>query len=347
MRYWILIIYLLFEQMLVSAPNVGKVQYDPKPEEGYFQGWNYSYRDKDTILFATFLVSNLGPGSLNNGVSLYIQSKKTGIFYTTKEFADYDMVAVPGSIGQKSGDNFFRRDPDGLSLTINIDSVNLDLKFLTSKIPVLALSDGEYSLSPFSGFLRADIGFTRVRAIGQLKFQDEIIPLNGFGSMEHLNTNVEVYKFSKSWEILRSFSQNGMKFYYGGFTATEDFPKKFFKRYAILNEKNEILSSGEVKEIEVETWLMNSFSGYNLPVQQKLILDHPNNCVARIQDSRDIGEINVLSNISVVLRLFIRMFFAKPYQIHKETKVELKCEGDESQNFIFNTGVHSYYLINR
>lgn len=54
-----------------------------------------------------------------------------------------------------------------------------------------------------------------------------------------------------------------------------------------------------------------------------------------------------MSNISVVLRLFIRMFFAKPYQIHKETKVELKCEGDESQNFIFNTGVHSYYLINR
>jgi hypothetical protein len=349
MRYWILLAFFLLSQSVTSDSTRGKIQYDPKPEEGYFQGWNYSFKDKDTIIFVTFLVSNLGPGSLNNGVSLYIQSKKTGIYYSTKEFAGYDLDVTPGVFGQKSGTNRFYKKDNKVTIEVRLEDVSLDLNFQVGRFPILALSNGEYPLDPYAGFLRADIGFAKAKATGELKFKEQVIPLKGHGSLEHLNTNVEVYKFSKSWEILRAYSSNGWKFFYGGFTSTDNFPKKFFKRYAILNEKNEIVYSGNVKEIEVTKWISNSFSGYEIPVGQELKLEENDKCKVIIQDSRDLGEINVLSNISVVLRLFVRMFFARPYQIHKETKVEWNCNADtdSEENLKFNTGTHSYYLINR
>ncbi|PJE03918.1 MAG: hypothetical protein CK427_03525 [Leptospira sp.] len=349
MRFWILLAF-LFLSLSINGDSIrGKIHYDPKTEEGYFQGWNYSYRDKDTIIFVTFLISNLGPGSLNNGVSLYIQSKKTGTFYSTQELASHDLEALPGSFGQRSGLNRFYKKDNTITIEIRLENISLDLNFQVSRFPILALSKGDYSLDPHPGFLRADIGFARAKAVGELKFNELIIPLNGQGSLEHLNTNVEVYKYSKSWEILRAYSKNGWKFFYGGFTATDDFPKKFFKRYAILNEKNEIIYSGNVKQIQVTKWLPNAFSGYEIPVEQELQLEENEQCKVLIQDSKNLGEINVLSNISVVLRLFVRMFFARPYQIHKETKVEWNCNlnPDSEENLKFNNGTHSYYLINR
>ncbi|WCL50204.1 hypothetical protein [Leptospira sp. GIMC2001] len=341
-------VWLAPESVYPESKSLGKISFDPKPQEGYFQGWNYYYRDKDTILFATFLVSNLGPGTHNNGVSLYIKHPKLGTYFTTQEYADYDLIAKTGEFGQKSGDNKMEKKGHSFFVTMRTGDLELDLEFnaSTQKFPI-ALSGGDIDLTPFNGFLRADVGFSRVPAKGQIRKSETTIDLNGLGGMEHLNTNLEVYKYSKSWEILRSFSEQGDRLNFGGFTGTDNYPNGFFKRISIVSNKGEEIFSGKVTKIEILKKTHNKFSGYDLPTQQKLTIDGEDSCTATITDTKVIGEINVLENISAVLRFFVRLFFAKPYQIHLNTSVVWDCVNSPIPTQTFKSGIHSYYLVNR
>jgi hypothetical protein len=336
----ILFLGILFD---VFADSKAIVRYDPRDQEGYFQGWNYSYRDKSTVIFATFLVSNLGPGSLNNGISLYISNPKIGTYYKTKEFASKDLVASKGKFGQKSGENEMGLTGNVYHIKMRLDDLELDLSWDAKKDSSFALTQGEFDLSPFSGFLRADIAFSQALAKGEIRMGDTIIALEGKGGMEHLNTNVEVHKFSKNWEILRAFSTNQNRFYFGGFNGTKNFPDEFFKRVALVSGDGKLVFSDQVEGIEIVNSTKNRFSGYDIPTEQILTLKNRKDCTVKIRDGSILGEINILSNISIVLRFFVRLFFAKPYQLHYKTKVILECPDGIQE---FGTGIHSYYLIN-
>lgn len=339
------IVIILFLGILLDlfADSRAIVRFDPRSQEGYFQGWNYSYRDKSTVIFATFLVSNLGPGSLNNGISLYISNPNIGTYYKTKEFASKDLVASKGKFGQKSGMNEMVQIGNMYQIKMRLDDLDLDLSWDASNDSSFALTEGEFDLSPFSGFLRADIAFSQASAKGEIRMGDMIIPLEGKGGMEHLNTNVEVHKFSKNWEILRAFSSNQNRFYFGGFNGTKNFPDQFYKRVALVSGDGKLIFSDQVDEIEIVNTVKNRFSGYDIPVEQVLTLKHKKDCKVKINDGVVLGEINILSNISIVLRFFVRLFFAKPYQLHYKTKITLDCSDGIQE---FKTGIHSYYLIN-
>jgi hypothetical protein len=323
-----------------------KLAYDPRPEEGYFQGWNFYFSDPNTVIFVTFLVSNLGPGSLNNGVSLYVQHKGFGKFYITKEFAQPELQATPGKFGQKSGLNFVEKQGNEYKIEIRMEEIELDLKIQSGRYPSYPLSGGEFSLSPFPGFLRADIGFSKAPASGEIRKEGKAYPLIGVAGMEHLNTNVEVYKYSKRWEILRAYGDSQKRFYYGGFDATSNFRVPYFKKIAIVNPSGVLFEGSVTDQIVLES-KKNQFSNYEIPIIQKIQFNSLKNCTAILRDGKILGQVNVLSNLSSILRWFVQLFFASPYQLHYQVEVDWDCESSGIPKETFKNGIHSYYLINR
>ena len=133
--------------------------------------------------------------------------------------------------------------------------------------------------------------------------------------MEHLITNYEVYKYSSKWEILRATNKEGMKLYTGGFHGIKKSPDDYFRTLVIQNSKGEFLLSGMIKKTEIISSEIDKFSGYSLPLKEKIFVGD-NGCYVFSERLQSVGKINILSNISAVLRFFVKLFFANPYQVN-------------------------------
>lgn len=113
-----------------------------------------------------------------------------------------------------------------------------------------------------------------------------------------------------------------------------------------MNSDGKAIVSGKITKFDVLESEKEPFSGYDLPLREKIYFE--DGCSAELIRKQSVGSINVLSNISSVLRFFIGLFFAKPYQIYSLADLNLSCPGknlppDSLETF---NGILSYYLIN-
>lgn len=292
----------------------------------------------------TFLVSNLGPNDLNNGVSIAIESKKTGSIFITKEFGVKDL-SVKNGINLKIYNNLLKYENGVFEISqFYDDTIKLNIKFYSDNLGA-TLSGGKYFVKGQDKFVRADIPFSFVKATGYIEYKGEVIELNGVGGLEHLITNYEVYKYSSKWEILRASNKEGMKLYTGGFHGIKKTESDFFRTLVIQDAKGEILLSGRITKTEILSSNLDKFSGYKLPIKEKLFVGK-DSCYVQSERFQSVGKINILSNISVVLRFFIKLFFANPYQVNYITKLTVDCPDTFKNSPTEFTGIHSYYLIN-
>lgn len=146
--------------------------------------------------------------------------------------------------------------------------------------------------------------------------------------------------------VISIYQLKGVSFYTGGFLGNDSFPGGYFRTAALLNPEGKTILSGKVTKFEVLETEKEPFSGYDLPVKEKFYFE--DGCSAEIVRKQSVGSIYVLSNISSVLRFFIRLFFAKPYQIYLLADLNIQCPGknlspDSLETF---SGILSYYLIN-
>lgn len=323
--------------------TLSDIAYQPFIEEGYLQGWNFFFRNSEMNIIATFLVSNLGPNDLNNGVSIAIDSKKLGSVFVTKEFAKEDL-SVDNGINLKMYNNLLKYENGVYEISQFYDGIKLYLKFESDGFGT-TLSGGKYFVRGKEKFVRADIPFSFVKTTGYIEYKGEVIELDGVGGLEHLLTNYEVYKYSSKWEILRASNSNGMKLYTGGFHGIKKSADDFFRTLVIQNQKGEVLLSGKLTRSEIISSDLDKFSGYTIPLKEKIFVGE-NGCYVQSERLRSVGKINILSNISAVLRFFIKLFFANPYQVNYLTKLTVNCPSIFKQELPEFTGIQSYYLIN-
>ncbi|HRG46715.1 MAG TPA: hypothetical protein PLX69_01015 [Leptospiraceae bacterium] len=329
--------------LTIRHVTLADIVYQPHSEEGYLQGWNFFFRNSEFNIIATYLVSNLGPNDLNNGVSIAIESKKTGSIFITKEFGRKDF-SVDNGINLKMYNNTLKYDNGVYEVSQFYDDMKLFLKFESDNLGA-TLSGGKHFVKGQEKFVRADIPFSFVKTTGYIDYKGEIIELEGVGGLEHLITNYEVYKYSSKWEILRAVNKEGMKLYTGGFHGIKKNNEDFFRTLVIQNQKGEVLLSGMITKTEIISSELDKFSGYILPVKEKIYVGD-NGCFVQSDRLYSVGKINILSNISAVLRFFIKLFFANPYQVNYFTRLTVNCpESFKLMPTDFN-GIHSYYLIN-
>jgi hypothetical protein len=315
--------------------------FQPHSQEGYFQGWNYSFVNSEYQIFVTALVSNLGPNSLNNGVSISIESAKTGSFFVTKEFGEKDLQADKKKFGIKIYNNSFEKQDNAYTISVHTEELKLLLKYEKPFLG-MTLSGEKYFLSD-GHFVRADIPFSYTLTQGYLDWKGEVIPLKGLGGMEHLLTNYEVYKFSKRWEMLRSISSDGFRFFTGGFHGKQE--DSYFRKVAIQDKKGNIIFSKRILKSETIQSQKEPFSGYILPYKEKVYTSSDDSCGFVIEYKTSAGRIKVLENISQILRFFVRLFFANPYIVNFHVKISSECNDFFPTPKIW-TGIKSDYLIN-
>ncbi|MCB1193308.1 MAG: hypothetical protein H7A23_14650 [Leptospiraceae bacterium] len=319
--------------------------FNPYKNEGYLQGWNYYFIDKDLIILATFLISNMGPRDLNCGVSVFVQSSKIGSKFRTKEFASKDLVVDKKKFYVKIYNNTMKYKNGKYEIKMHFDKLKLYLNFAPSFYGV-SLSGGKFIVEKPDKFVKADIGYSFSKVSGYLDNEGEVIQLNGQGGMEHLNTNHEVYKYSHRWELLRAKNKEGYQVFTGGFWGKKNFPGGFYRTVSVLDTKGKIIFTGKVAKNEIKTNLKDKNSGYKVPNKEILSFANKNKCTLEIIKEKQIGSIDILSNISAFLRFVIRVFFAKPYQLAYFSKVKLDCPDFLPKAFSESRGIQTYYMIN-
>ena len=310
------------------------------PDEGYLQAWNFTFRNEKYNMFATFLVSNFGPGSHNNGISLLLKPKDQPVFYSTREFDADEYESKKGLFYQKSGENWMEYKNGIYSFYMNYGDweIKLDYKPRRGSVPI---SKGRYPLKEEGKFVQADIPFSYSQVTGTIRYKEITEEIKGVGGLEHILSNEAVYQYSKKWELVRSITKDGHRIFTGGFVGNSDFPGAFFRRVAVLDTTGHVVLEGTVERVEVLDWEKEPTSGYTIPKSEVLYFNE-GKCSLLVKRTRPIATMSALENISSFLRFFIQLFFAKPYQIHWYADLKLDCPDWSGEA----KGFHSNYLIN-
>lgn len=312
------------------------------PEEGYFQGWNFSFQNETYRVFATFLVSNFGPGSKNNGISMILKNKDENTYYTTREFDSDDYGFKKDKFFQQSGENWMDFKNGKYYIHMVFPEYSLDFEYTPNLAGGIALSGGKYPLGESGKFVQADIPISFATVRGAIYRNGVQTDVQGIGGIEHMLTNYEIYKYSKKWEIVRGITKEGHRIFTGGFIGNDKIPGGFYRKVAVLSKEGNILLEGKVLRSSIEEIETEKISGYSLPKKEKLFLSEDNECYLEVKRQGLIAGMSALENISTLLRFFIGLFFAKPYQIHNDVDLTVQCPAWSGNG----KGFHSYYLIN-
>jgi len=204
------------------------------------------------------------------------------------------------------------------------------------------ISNGNVKLNNAGAFLRANVPFTDAKVYGVIVRNGIKTNLHGRGNMEHLITNLEVYKYSNNWFVSNSYTSDGNSIVTGGFNGNKNYPDKFFKTVSVISPSGRILFSGKaLKNSQIQNTELKDIA-YTILSEERLEFDATGECFLHVSQVKPFAKINILARLSLLLRKFIQVFFAKPYQIYSSVKTELQCGKLKFQG----TGKHSYFLIN-
>lgn len=330
-------------QAQVAPTTVSDYAFQPAPDEGYIQAWNVEFRGGGAFFYVTFVISNTGPGTWNNGVSiLALKDGKNRVW--TAEYSIRSLKAVEGQFGHKSGLSSIGYNEKGALVVHAVvpgggnsppESISLDLT-LEPVTPGVRISGGMLQPAPGS-LLRADIPVTAARATAVVKIGGKEETISGVGGMETIYSNHSPHGYAKRFLLVRTFTADKGLFL-GGYFGTDE--NQFLLRYAVM-KGGKITAGGAVKKVEIAVTETDPYSGYNIPKSVRYILD--NDCQITEERAFFTGGFDVLGSVSAVLRWVLRVFFARPYVMHYSANLLYTCGAER----IPAEAQASYYLINR
>lgn len=326
----------------VTPTTVSDYAFQPADDEGYIQAWNAEFRSQGTFLYVTFVISNTGPGTWNNGVSvLALKDGKNRVW--TAEYSIRSLQATAGQFGHKSGLSQIGYNEKGHLVVHAVvpgggpsppEEISINM-VIEPASPGVRISGGPLQPVPGS-FLRADIPVTSGRATAVVKIGGKEERLTGVGGLEAIHSNHSPHTYAKRFLLIRTFTADKGMFLGGYFGRNEG---EFLLRYAIMN-KGKIVASGPVKRVDIAVTEKDGFSGYVIPKSVRYILD--NDCQIMEERAFFTGGFDVLNSISAVLRWILRVFFARPYVMHYSANMLYTCGSEK----IATEAQSSYYLVN-
>ncbi len=312
--------------------------------EGYVQAWNVNVRSGARRIYLTYVVSNLGPGDLNSGVVVLLYDETTGQSRShTAEFAEEDLEGRPGVFGHASGYNYIYPVPEGLRVFVKMPGkVELDLVFSDLR-PGVAISGGPFRCTRNDGdFFRADIPVAHANVRGTLQVNGETSrDIRGTGGLEYLRTNCSPDVYARSFSLMRTYEdRNGL---YAGLMdpAPGARPGGGFDRYAWM-ERGRVRRSGLIVAVETSESRRAPISGYDVPMLREMRTQ--DGCTIEERKLQFAGGYSVLANVSRILRWFLHAFFAKPYVLHYDARIILRCPDGVTAEF--PNGQSTHYFLN-
>lgn len=309
----------LFSVFAAEPFQSNRIAYKPLQAEGYLQAWKYNIRGNGIRLYLTYIISNQGPGSFNHGLSLvmYHNGKST---VRMIELAEDELYSRAGVFEYKSDAGEFRMRDGGIHLAFfGEPTIYMDLQ---KPYGLIDLSRGGIQPGP-GNTLNAMIPVVYSSVIGNIIIDGKDHPFEAIGGMEYLSTNHSVHTYAKRFQVLRSYSlKEGI--FLGGFYSTN---KPNTLNLQIEKNGRTVLTDSVsfYKELQTEK---NAFSGYTVPTE--MLFTTKKGCIVHYLGGRFSLGLNILQNVSAMLRLFIRTFFAKPYILHYDGQVKVWCDYDNN-----------------
>lgn len=327
----------------------GDVAFAPvKGREGFVQAWNINVRSGARRIYLTYVVSNLGPGDLNSGVVVLFYDEATGRSRShTVEFSEADLEGRPGSFGHASGYNYIYPVPEGLRAFVKMPGlVEMDL-VLSSVRPGVAISGGPFRCTRDDGdFFRADIPVAHALVSGTLQLDGgDVQSVRGTGGLEYLRTNCSPDVYARSFSLVRTY-ETGRGLYVGLMRpAPGARPGAGFDRYAWM-EGGRVRRSGLIVSAKPSELQRAPLSGYDVPMLRELATE--DGCVITERKLRFAGGYSVLANVSSILRWFLHTFFTKPYVLHYESRITLRCPDGDAMKVVaeFEGAQSTHYFLN-
>ncbi len=334
----------LIAQSMVTVP--ADYAYRPLKNEGYMQAWNFNFRGGGTYVYITYVISNFGPGDLNNGVSIMVYQNGQSIVRTA-EYTDQSLKATSGAFGLTTGDSWLRLNQGKFEAYAHKDDVAIRADMTPVGVGV-RLSGGPVDTGGGS-FIRADVPVGLGRVKGSVRIGDKEIKVEGEGGLEYLYASSSPHAYAKSFALFRSYDP-ARGLFLGGFHGTSKFPGGKLFRLALTTPEG-VVAQGKIGTIEQVRVEKNQFSGYEIPLQTRYTLEGDPACRIDVTRTAFAGGYHVLGHVSALLRWVVKVLFAKPYIMHYTGTATVECPGKgssplkafEGKKYPLHT---SYYMIN-
>ncbi|MBX7058157.1 MAG: hypothetical protein K1X75_08825 [Leptospirales bacterium] len=318
----------------IAALPAAEVSYQPSERSEYTQAWNYNFHGGGVSIYATIVISNLGPGSLNNGVSILVHENGRDHIQTA-EYNDELLQARPGQFGAKVYTSEIALHNGQYILTVRLDGLEADVQ-MPAAGAALRLSGGPIASSGDGGFIRADIPAAGGPARARLKIGNQERILQGVAGLEALYATSSPHHYARSLKLTRTFQVNRGLFL-AHMRVSDDVAAGDFISYAridgaIRGEDRLRLTASEER--------LNAFSNYRIATQSEY--RSPEGCTIREELGAPLGQYYILQHVSALLRWVIRTFFTRPYILYFKSRISLQC-GARTESF---DGYTSIYLIN-
>lgn len=279
--------------------------YTPNSNEGYLQLWNLESHSNQYYVYITFLISNLGNGSFNNGITIYLYDKKEKNEYLkTIEYTNKYLKAVENQFAlYLENDNYLIYKNNTLSIRVDsgndkIFNVKTNINFSIHKNNTI-FSELDFK----NQILKYQIIFTGPKVF-EFKYKGkEIQNFGSFGLECLLSTDNPLY-FADSFFFIRNFDPN----------------YKFFFFFIDQDKSESVTAKVHFNNLEE---IFFSVSSYNQNTDD-FIFDF-NKCIINGKNYHYMGGFEVFNNVSFILRWFLKLIGINPFIKHYKVSLHSNC----------------------
>lgn len=307
----ILLLALPFALLAGSVPAVYQ-PFQPLKEDGYVQIWNIQFAGQGHHVDLIYMISNVGPGTLNNGISMLVYTNGQSRAYT-REHTDESLVVTPGQFGMQNRSGSLQMRQGRIEAEASFDGAAIRLSF-SSGVPGMLMPDWKLQ---GQDFFRIGLPVLRAPASLLLKTEGRTVRLTGVAGMDSIVANALPHRYAKRLFLFRGPSG---RFQMTGYLDKQN--RYRIKLYRLMGRSTIEDPVVDIHEEDIET---EPFSLYRLP--RILKLKGESGCVYEIRRGNFRGGMYVLQSVSPFLRWILRLLFAKPFILNYESILRVQCTG--------------------
>ncbi|MCS7206175.1 MAG: hypothetical protein NZ853_10805 [Leptospiraceae bacterium] len=293
--------------LILTPPLYAECNFEPNSDEGYVQIWNYHHHSDLFHIYITFMVSNLGDGDFNNGVTLFLVDKRNHQKYLKAlEFTNQNLRATPKKweITLEKDNAFFLKNHE-IYIKANSGEDNPILQFDIA-IPLARIHNQKHSLTINDQSVDFEILFLNPQKIS-FDYYEKKISLYGKQGIECLLSKSNPLKIADSIHFLRSL-----------------LPEPENQAFLFLIEKNNSLIQGK-------TFFGGIVNDFEITKTQEILKHHGffiknQDCEWKFQSLTSIGSFEVLQNVSLILRYFLKLIGINPEIVYSLADTVIECE---------------------
>lgn len=315
----------------------------PHDSDDYIEAYHFSHIQENIRIYIIYMVSNIGPGKLNNGVAVLIHRDNHSRVITA-EYSERSFKAIPLQTGIRSGRSFFRIcGPDCVYLRVKLDELEIKLKLVKLAMgPKMVHKDRNIVMNK-NEYVSAFVGISDSKSSGSIILHGKTKKLEGHAGMEFFRTNVLPYKYAIDINLSRSMGANGI--FLGYYTGVSK-EKPVYGRVAIKLNKKYVFEDVILKKV-ILARSSNRITDFE--VAQKTTYLTKKNCQIIETRQKSTGGFKVLDKVTPFLRWILKILFSNPHVLHFLSEIKIDCSNSKTEwkkQKIFSNVLTSAYIMN-